>query len=289
MPAAMPSDLRKLLLLVLLVPALACDNAVEPLADAWDLPERPVQAPPATELLEAWESLSLEDRDARIVEQVLSGNVPSWLRKVRTLSLERVSGGDWVPVEIGVLPDYLAVGSDDDHMLVPMSPQAAQRIAEATGMMLPTTMLVDEIWSQAEIRLAPRPIPPTPAMTTLPVFHAHFLNVDAQRDSLGVPVGAWVAGHKKDVVLAGKLEDASGRVAIYGWHRTNGQPIQPLYTGHTDRWVDYSHGIRLVTRSIRIDGKEADLKELLEDASRARWFMADGPMTSASYSTIGTD
>jgi len=44
-------------------------------------------------------------------------------------------------------------------------------------------------------------------------------------------------------------------VAIYGWHKLDGKPIQPLYTGHVDWYVDYSHGIRLVSRTIYIDNK----------------------------------
>jgi hypothetical protein len=272
------------LALILVMPlALSCDNAVEPLADQWEIPDRNSGSASGSELMRAWENLSLEARDDRIVEEILAGNVPSWLRSLQTLTVERFAGGDFVDVEIGVLPDYLAVGSDDDFVLMPMSPQAAQRIADATDMMLPTPMLVDEIWSQSDVRVSPRPIPPSPAMTTVPVFADHNARLMAQRDSLGVISGSWVAGHKKDVVLSGRLEGTSGKVAIYGWHRLNGQAIQPVYTGHTDRWVDYSHGIRLITRSIRIDGEQADLLDLLQDASRSRWFVSDGPLTVAAY------
>lgn len=283
MPVGTLFDRGIWMVLLLVLAAPACDSAVEPLTGGWELPQRPANASSGSDLFYDWRGLSLETRDEQIVREILSGNVPSWLREIRTLSLERVVDGEWVPLEIGVLPDYLAVGSDKDYVLVPMSPQAAQQIADATGMMLPTTMLVDEIWVQSEWRLAPLPIPPSAAMTTVPVFAQHDAMLRLQRDSLGVPQSAWKAGHKKDVVLTGRLNDLSGRVAIYGWHRKSGQPIQPLYTGHTDRWVDYSHGIRLVTRSIRIDGKEADLKTLLEDPSRSRWFLGDGPMRDASY------
>lgn len=284
MPAVMQSRWQKWALLSALLLLSACDNAVTPLADQWEIPDRQPLAPTGSALMSAWENLPLEERDERVVEEVLAGNVPSWLKSLRTLSMERAVDGDWVAVEIGVLPDYLAVGSDDDFMLMPMSPQAAQRIADATGMMLPTPMLVDEIWAQAEARVDPRPIPPSPAMTTVPVFVQHHQKLMAQRDSLRITGGTWVAGHKKDVVLSGRLQASSGKVAIYGWHRANGIPIQPVYTGHTDRWVDYSHGIRLIARSIRIDGKEVDLSELLKDASRARWFLADGPMADPRYS-----
>ncbi len=41
-------------------------------------------------------------------------------------------------------------------------------------------------------------------------------------------------------------------LAIYGWHRENGVAIQPLTIVHKDTYVDYSHGIRLVSRAVWI-------------------------------------
>jgi hypothetical protein len=54
-------------------------------------------------------------------------------------------------------------------------------------------------------------------------------------------------------------------VAIYGWHQPNGKPIQPLYTGHVNWYVDYSHGIRLIYRKIKVNGKWMDYTEVLKD------------------------
>jgi hypothetical protein len=55
-----------------------------------------------------------------------------------------------------------------------------------------------------------------------------------------------------------------GTDIFYGWHQLNGQPIQPLYTGHINWWVDYSHGIRLISRKISVDGKEMDYTDVLK-------------------------
>ena len=44
---------------------------------------------------------------------------------------------------IEVMPDYLAVGSDDDFVRMPMRPQTAQQIADAFGCVLPTRKIVD--------------------------------------------------------------------------------------------------------------------------------------------------
>ena len=269
--------------LLILLSVGACDSAVDPLATQWELPARPADARSATELVASWGALSLEAREEQAVAEVLSGNVPSWIRPLRTVTFEAADGGDWVDIEVGVLPDYLAVGSDNDFLWLPLTPQAATRIGAASGMMLPTPQLVDTIWRQAVVQVAPRPIPPSEAMTTVPVFVEHRDKLMAQRDSLGIEPGEWVAGHKKDVVLTARLNGQQGKVAIYGWHRLNGNPIQPVYTGHTDRWVDYSHGIRLVTRSIRVDGEEADLIDVLQHPTRSRWFSEEGALTLPQY------
>lgn len=282
MPVGMRSEWPPWLLAVLLLVS-ACDSAVDPLATEWDLPERSDSAPGASALVADLTGMDLESREERVISEVLSGNVPSWLRSLQTVAFEVPDGGDWVTLKIGVLPDYLAVGSDDDYLWMPLTPQAAQRIADSSNMALPTPLIVDAVWQAASVRVSPRPIPPSPAMTTIPVFATHGDMLKAQWDSLGIVPGQWVAGHKKDVVVTARLNEIHGKVAIYGWHRVDGSPIQPVYTGHTDRWVDYSHGIRLVTRSIRADGKEVDLFDLLTDERKARWLSKDGALENPAY------
>ena len=122
-------------------------------------------------------------------------------------------------------------------------------------------------------------------MTTVPVFEEHDRMVTALRSLREEPPGALVAGHKKDVVLAAGLASAPGRVAIYGWHRPDGRPIQPLYLGHLDTWVDYSHGIRLVHRQVLLDGAPHDLHAALGDPGTARLFSAEGVVPRAAPPT----
>ena len=100
-------------------------------------------------------------------------------------------------------------------------------------------------------------------MTTVPGFLRHNEMVHAQRSEK--PPGGLVAGHKKDVVIANKLFATAGRVAIYGWHKADGKPIQPLYTGHTATRADYSHGIRLVRRQMTVSGEAKTLDDVLAD------------------------
>jgi hypothetical protein len=99
---------------------------------------------------------------------------------------------------------------------------------------------------------------------TVETFVQHNDIIELQR--AGKPLGVLTAGHKKDVVVSNRLKEKPSKVAIYGWHKPDGKAIQPLYAGHADRYVDYSHGIRLVKRAMMVDGKTRDLKFLLHDA-----------------------
>jgi hypothetical protein len=255
---------------------LAVASAPVAHAQLLHLPPRPGDAPGGSEIARGIADLDLESREERIFAEIARGNVPGWLRVLRPVTVTGEAQGRGHQVTFWVAPDYLAVGSDSDFLLVPLSPQTAQRVADMVGASLPTPRMVDAIWSAAVVRLEPAPIPPSPEMTTVPVFQEHNRIVLDQRRLHAQPLGALVAGHKKDVVLTAKLPRPSDRVAIYGWHKLNGEPIQPLYTGHTHRWVDYSHGIRLVLREIVLDGRKHDLWELLRNDALAPLLSDEG-------------
>jgi len=78
-----------------------------------------------------------------------------------------------------------------------------------------------------------------------------------------------VAGHKKDLVLTNRLNSVSNRVAIYGWHRSNGTPIQPLSTVHGEYYADYSHGVRLVSQIAFVNDQAQRLSDLLRNPQYA--------------------
>jgi hypothetical protein len=208
--------------------------------------------------------------------------VPSYLRNLQPVRFSGIAGGRQTEIVICVTPDYLAVGSDTDHVRVPLGLPAALRVADAFDMMLPTTRMVDAIYAQADLRLSPRPMSPGPQMSSTDYFHRHDRTVDAQFAEAGGRHGVLVAGHKKDLVIANRLSRNRGRVAIYGWHRGNGDPIQPLSTVHGAYYADYSHGIRLVSRTAYVDGRAVDLRALLTDGAYAGLLNSDGPLSSAT-------
>jgi hypothetical protein len=236
-------------------------------AQVLPLPARPADAPPGSTLVRLVADLPLAQREERLAAEFLRGNVPSFLRRLQPVTL-RHHGHVAV---LHVTPDYVAVGSEDDYFLAPLTPGTAARLAAATGCVLPTTRIVDAIHAGAPARLEPAPLPPGPAMTTVGEFARHNAIVRTQRVArlAAAPWGTLTAGHKKDVVQTPRLASAPGRVAIYGWHRTNGTAIQPLYLGHTNTWVDYSHGIRLVRASLLLDGQSNTVAAVLADPALA--------------------
>ena len=79
-------------------------------------------------------------------------------------------------------------------------------------------------------------------------------------------------------MLTNLLASNPGRIAIYGWHRLNGSPIQPLSTVHGACYADYSHGIRLVSETALVDGKATSVYDMLQDPVLARVLSDEGPI-----------
>jgi hypothetical protein len=256
-------------------------------AQVLDLPPRPGGAPGGGQIAREIRDLDLPSREERLFAEIARGNVPGWLRKLSPVEVAGEVGGRELQATFWVTPDYLAVGSEGDFLLVPLSPGIAQRIADRVGCLLPTPRMVDAVWAAARVHLEPLPIPPSPEMTTVPVFEAHGRMIAAQWRDVSAPRGSLVSGHKKDVVITGAVASLPNRVAIYGWHRLTGEPIQPLYAGHTERWVDYSHGIRLVLREMTLDGTPRDLPEVLRDPELAALLSDEGVIAEARYAISG--
>lgn len=255
------------------------------LGQSLPLPPRPADAPDGSALAKAVSSMPLAEREARLETEILRGNVPDFLRRFCAVSVTNIAAGKTNMATCFVAPDYLAVGSDEDYFLTPLTSQTAQRLADALGCSLPTRTMVDAIYAAAEVKLEPQPMTPGATMTTVGVFAEHNAAVRAQSMAAVVkhPAGALVAGHKKDVVLSNRLTNAPTKVAIYGWHKPDGKAIQPLYIGHTSAWVDYSHGIRLIATNVLVNGKGAMLADVLRDKKFAGLFSDEGPMAVTGY------
>jgi hypothetical protein len=204
-----------------------------------------------------------KQRDSLALQEILSGNIPSFYKKfsrIHTSIFDSVSG-KVIHAYYFVAPDYLSIGTDDDWARIPLTPMAAQKIADSFHCFLPTRKMVDDIYKQATVKL--EPVPMYAFRDSSVTMWQHHLIVEGQRK---LHKGL-IAGIKKDVVLSGLVSRYSkpDHEAIYGWHKLDGKAIQPLYVGHINWWVDYSHGIRLVYENIWVNGKKMKYTEVLAD------------------------
>jgi hypothetical protein len=204
-----------------------------------------------------------KERDSFAVKEILAGNVPSFLKKFVAIhvSIMDSSTGHTIKAIYYAAPDYLSVGLDRDWARINITPMAAQKIADSFYCFLPTKKMVDDIYKASKIKLEPMPMyafrDSTPTM-----WHHHLIIEGQRKGKKGL-----IAGIQKDVILSERIsrDPKPDRVAIYGWHKLDGNPIQPLYTGHVNWWVDYSQGIRLIYRKIKVGGKWMDYADVLKD------------------------
>lgn len=208
-------------------------------------------------------SMKWAARDSFALKEILSGNVPSFLKKFSpvNISITDSLSGKIIKATYYVSPDYLSIGNDEDWARINITPKAAQKIADSFHCFLPTKKMVDDIYKAAKIKL--EPVPMYAFRDSTPTMWHHHLIIEGQRKGRK----GLIAGIQKDVVISGKIprDTRPDRVAIYGWHKLDGKTIQPLYTGHIYWWVDYSQGIRLVYRKIKVEGRWMDYTDVLKD------------------------
>ena len=247
----------------------ACDQQLSK-----NIPARADGALTGTGFAEQARDLAGPQRDALVSNELLAGNVPSFLRH-----LEAVTVRDSVNViTVCVLPDYLALGTDRDFVFVPLGLDAALEVAERFGFMLPTRKIVNAIYAASTVKLDPQPLPAGDEMRSTAYLLRHNEMIRTQRAARGAQLGALTAGNKKDLVLTPRLWQNPGRVAIYGWHRAAGAPIQPLSTVHGASYADYSHGIRLVSEFVYVNGVQRALADVLADPRLAGLLSDEGPL-----------
>lgn len=228
----------------------------------WPVPVHPLSRETGSAFYQKAVSAHWRERDSLALEQIEAGNLPPFLEKfVRIQVSLHTPEGKKISARYYVAPDYLSIGTRSDWARIPLSPMAAQAIADSFHCFLPTRKMVDDIYQQASVKL-----PPVPMYafrdSTITMWQHHLIIEGQRKGRKGL-----IAGIKKDLVLTGKLlrETRPNREAIYGWHTLDGKPIQPLYTGHINWWVDYSHGIRLVYEIIWVNGKPMHYTDVLKD------------------------
>lgn len=279
-PSRSVSRALLLLLSLIMLPllALVASQSVVAHGARDPFPPRHPQAPTGSEFLRLTAGMSGEERELAILQELLCGNMPSHLRAL--VPVEADNGAHRATVF--VLPDYLAIGSDDDFVVMPMAPRTAMLVAREFGFTLPTRKLVDDIYDNSTVRLNPQPMQPGPQMASNAYYGRHDCLIKQQlpAEDEAQPL---LAGHKKDVVLTPRLLAQPERVAIYGWHRQDGRPIQPLSLVHAIEYVDYSHGVRLVSRTALLDGEPVDILDIYTDPELSGLLSDEGALPAHSY------
>ncbi|MCB0654668.1 MAG: hypothetical protein KDC57_00965 [Saprospiraceae bacterium] len=250
------------------------------------IPPRIDDAEPGSVFMQRIARLPLMEREEAIFQALAKGNMPDFLRQLVTLNEEFADAhGVKHRVSYQVMPDYLAVGTNTDYCRIPMNPHTAQRLATLFNATLITAKISDNIYHHARVPLRPFYYKPVGHQNeSVAQFIAHNAHIELQKDSVGARDGQLIAGIKKDVILSNRIFDHPDKVVIYGWHMADGTPIQTVYGGHADWYVDYSHGIRLMNNQVLVDGKPALLTALLTDPVAFKLFSnEESPMHLPAY------
>lgn len=253
-----------------------------------NIPERPQNAASGSEFASQVTGLNLADREKAVVREILTGNVPSFSRKLRPVKISQTLDGKMYDLIFYTECDYMAIGSDQDYLYIPMTPSTAQYLADQLKCTLPTKKMVDNIYHNADIKLSPQPIPPSDQMTTIPVFLQHTDSIRLQISGLGLDRSDnnIMGGHKKDIIISNKIYSPDrnyDRVVIYGWHLSENNPIQPVYNGHSADYADYSHGVRFISNKVYLNGDSTHISSILQSPQLSGLLSDEGVIKKPFY------
>jgi hypothetical protein len=172
-------------------------------------------------------------------------------------------------IELDVPEDALSI----EGVRVNVTARTAQQIADLLECLLPTPRLVMLMHQQATAPVYVAPRPPDATMATTATMIARSRDVDAAvagRSGL-VSQGAW-----KHWAIAPGATDK--RAANYGWMRASAKPWQSLGLAHNLDHTDYSQCWQCPRRACRVDGRQADLADVLRDPELAPLVSWDGAL-----------
>lgn len=224
-----------------------------------------------TQFLESLRGLTREQVEERIFQEVTRGNIPDFLRPENffELAVNGTVDGQEVEIRIQVAIDYLAVGTNEDYVRVPVSPLLAQRIADRFGYVLPTERVVRILDEESQLERQDMPFLAAPdvAMLVIDPQTGRQVYEKWNHQQYGAYEGRWMtsleftekvntlaneqilqrrlrggirAGHKKDIIYH---PETTRRQSVCIFHpRVQGVN----FTSHDDLYRDYSHGARYI-------------------------------------------
>ena len=246
------------------------------------IPARNPTAVSGSQFIQTNLNLNGGEREKNIIQELVSGNIPHFLRNMIALTVSNTAGR----VTYYVMSDVICIGSEQDYVRIPMTPLSAQIVADTYGCILPTRKMVNDIWKNSKIKLPPLPWGPPydSSMSSTYRYGEHSNRV--QHQLIGKDIKSLISGHKKDVVLTNSLapKNPKRRVAIYGWIQNNGVAIQGLNpTSHEDIYADYSHGIRYISKKVLVNDEVKDIIDVLKDPKLSSLLSDEGILNFVRY------
>ena len=182
-----------------------------------------------SQIMSRTSGMSQSAREQEFIRLVNAGNVPSW-----TFTTVQIRSN------LAVTPDFIAVGTDEDYIWIPLTPSGAVQILGPRRMRLPMRSEADAIYAHA-VAIGNN----IPFQSFTPAHgQTRWGNtaMTASRDKILRALNGRrgiIDGHKKYV-----LGERNGKVLIYGGHYADGSQVQPYSDIHDASYLDYSHGIR---------------------------------------------
>lgn len=246
-----------------------------------DLPERNSSAITGSLFCSKYDGVNINIRHQAIFDEIASGNVPDFLRSFSEIQITDGTN----KINYFVLPDYLAIGSNDDFVRMPMPVNIAQQIATASNCSLITKKISDDIWKFSANKISQFPMG-TSNMTSLLTYKKH--NNSVNQFLNGKDTALLSAGHHKDYVLHNSLipNNPNKRTAIYGWAGTSGIPIQGpgvQSSAHSIEYVDYSQAVRLISNACVVNDNMITIQEAFSDSNISKLINYDGVLKFLSF------
>lgn len=246
------------------------------------IPPRNISAISGSEFAKINMNIDRITRENNIVKELSSGNIPSFLRNFKPITIHNEKNS----LTYLVSSDSLSVGSIDDYIRVPLGGNNCQEILDMWDCSLPTRLMVKQIWKQAEIKLNPLPWGPPYNSEMMSMDRIQKHNQKIQNQLKDLDNTKLIAGHKKSVVLTNKLQPNNPykRVAIFGWIQKNGKEIQGLNSAsHEINYSDYSHQVRAVANDVMLNNSPARLQDIFQDKTLCNLISDEGPLNFLRY------
>ena len=210
----------------------------------------------------------------------------------------------WVAVEtearghkgtLQVTSDALKLGNHDDNVRATVTHPTAQRLADFFGAVLPTAKISDLVHVAATVTLPAMPQSKwvedgSMSLTYRMEEYSHLIdNARGSQCGLIDTVG-------KDWVNTNRLVGRPDRSANYGWHSSSalyqaatpegGKVWQPVGLAHNLAHADYSQSVRLIKRTMVVDGSEMDIEDVARDPELCWLVSSEGVMQDLRHPAV---